>query len=125
MTRFGDGPRIFFVECLASPADEASVIRGRNRLRSACADIRDAGTAIEYLGALLVPEDELVLHMFVSAGPDVVRLVSERATIRVERIVEAVAIGNGTPPITRSSCPASLGPGSRGSLRARSAERRR
>lgn len=123
MTRSRAGSRTFFAECLASPAHEASVVRERGRLRLACMDVRTAGTAIEYLGALLVPEDELILHMFVSAGPEVVRHVSQRAAIRVERIVEAVAIG--PRPSHAVLVPVSSDPARRESFRARGAGRRR
>lgn len=93
MTRFSHGSRTFLVECFAASTDEGAVPRARDRLRSACADLRAEGTVIEYLGALLVPQDELVLHAFVSAGADEVRRASRRAALRVERIVESVAVG--------------------------------
>lgn len=123
MTRFSAGFRTFFAECLASPADEAVVLRGRGRLRLACSELRAAGTAIEYLGALLVPEDELILHVFASAELDGVRRVSERAELHVERIVEAIAIG--TRPNSEVLVPAPLDPVSGASPSIRVARRRR
>jgi hypothetical protein len=96
MSRRVARPRTFIVECLASPVGDPGATRGRDGLQAACARQQAGGTAIEYLGAVLVPEDELVLHVFVSSGPDIVRDACERADVGVERIVEAVAIGS--PP---------------------------
>lgn len=84
---------MFLVECFAASADEVAVARAHDRLRSACADLRAAGAAIEYLGALLVPQDELVFHVVVSPDVNEVRNASRRAALHVERIVESLAIG--------------------------------
>ena len=87
------GSRIYLVESLAGSEDDGAVAEMCDRLRAACADLRAAGTAVDYLGALFVPQDELVLHVFVSPEVQGVRDASRRAAVRVERIVESVAIG--------------------------------
>ncbi len=87
------GTRIYLVESFAGSKDEGGVAEACDRLRAACADLRAAGTAVECLGALFVPQDELVLHVFVSPEVEGVRDASRRAAVRVERIVESVAIG--------------------------------
>lgn len=93
MTTPDDRTRTFILECLASSADEAGVRGAGDRLFAVCAEMREAGAAIEYLGALLVPQDELVLHVFESSGPEGVRKAGERAALHLERIVESVPIG--------------------------------
>jgi len=85
--------RTYLVECFAGAADDEAVAGARDRLRSACADLRSSDTVIDYLGALLLPQDELVLHVFAASDADVVREVSRRGALRVERVVESVAIG--------------------------------
>jgi hypothetical protein len=87
------GSRIYLVESFAGSAGESAVAEARDRLRAACADLRATGTAVDYLGALLVPQDELILHLFASPEADGVRDASRRAAIRVERVVESVAMG--------------------------------
>lgn len=86
----------YLVECFDGSLGTGAAAGASDRLRSACAELRAAGTAVEYLGALLVPQDELVLHLFVSPGTDGVLEASRRADLRVERIVESLA--SGPPP---------------------------
>ncbi len=87
------GSRTYLLESFAGSGDERAVARARDRLSAACADLRATGTAVEYLGAIFVPQDELVLHVLLSSGAEGVRDASRRAAIRVERCVEAVAVG--------------------------------
>ena len=83
----------YLVECFEGSSHAGATAGASDRLRSACAELRAAGTAVEYLGALLVPQDELALHVFVSPGTDGVLEASRRADLSVERIVESVVVG--------------------------------
>jgi hypothetical protein len=65
------------------------------RARSACLELAADGRAIEYSGALLLPADEVVMHLFTSASEDVVRDASERAALPFERILETVTVSGG------------------------------
>ena len=86
------GSRIYLVESLAGSEDDGAVAEMCDRLRAACADVRAAGTAVDYLGTLLVPQDELMLHLVASPEADGVVNATRRAAIGVERIVELVAL---------------------------------
>jgi hypothetical protein len=86
-------PRTYIVEAFEGSTDVRAVAQARDRLRAACADLGATGRTVEYLGLLFVPQDELILHLFISTGPEGVRDVSRRAAIRVERIVESLAVG--------------------------------
>lgn len=83
----------YLVESFEGSPDEGSLAGARDRLRSACAELRASGRAVEYLGALVVPQDELVLHLFRSSEADGVRDACRQAAISVERIVESMAVG--------------------------------
>jgi hypothetical protein len=83
--------RTFVLEALlAGPAgrrdDGASVA-------TACHDLQATGEQIEYLGALVVPEDELVLHLLRATSLTSVRRAAIEAGLAIERIVESFPVG--------------------------------
>jgi hypothetical protein len=86
------GSRTFLVECFTGSALVGAVARSGDLLSTACAELRSIGIAIDYLGALLVPEDELVLYLILSGEDADVRDATQRAALPVERIVESVVI---------------------------------
>lgn len=82
-----DGGAVFLVECFAPASEEDAA----GRVGEACADLRAEGVDVRYLGALVVPSDELAFHVF--AAPDAGSVVEagRRARLRVERVVPALA----------------------------------
>lgn len=97
-----DGTRTFIAECYAPhvrPADLAE-IEGRVRAaveqvvatsaRGAEAPVAADGSAVAYLGAILIPADETVFHRFSAPSAAAVEAVARRAAIGLVRIVESV-----------------------------------
>ena len=85
-------PRQLLVECFVPDVDRRDVEAAATRARAATRDQRAAGAAIEYLGAILLPSDEVVFHLFRSDSPAAVRAACERAQVEFERVTEAVTI---------------------------------
>lgn len=102
-----DNPRqAFLVECYVSAPSEADLQTLAARATAACAWMTSSGTTVEYLGALLVAADEVEFHLFVAPDIDAVMAASHRAELRVERVVEALAVSGRPSPNTQ---PISIG----------------
>ena len=86
----------FLVECYAPGVERAAVQSAGERARAASAQLREEGRAVEYLGALLVPGDDLVFHVFSSDSACTVHEASVRACVAYERVVESIALGAGS-----------------------------
>jgi hypothetical protein len=87
-----DTSKTWVVECYVPGVDDAAV---RDAAERTAAQIRRLGpdhAGIEYLGALLMAVDEVVLHAFRAVDQEVVRGVSTAAGLRFERIVESVEV---------------------------------
>ena len=91
----GLGGRSYLVECFSPGVLQDEVESAAMRADEACRELSDRGGSIEYGGALLLPGDEVVLHLFTSDSEDVVRDASERAALSYERILETVAVQTG------------------------------
>ncbi len=97
---------VFMVECYAAASGADASAAVVDRVRAACADLRTAEADVAYLGALVVPDDELAFHVFTATNADDVLEVSRRAGLRVERVMESVAIGFGkASPARRQALP--------------------
>lgn len=75
------------VECFAPASDDADTRGVAERVAAA-----SAGAGITYLGALISPDDELAFHAFETSDVDTVLGVSNRAGLRVERVVRSVLL---------------------------------
>jgi hypothetical protein len=84
--------RTYLVECYSPGIERAAVADAGERARAASAAVRMPGRVVDYLGALLVADDEVVFHAFRAADEAIVSEVSRRAELRFERIVESIAI---------------------------------
>jgi hypothetical protein len=58
------------------------------RVRRAAAELSRNGSPVRYLRGLVVPEDELYLHLFEAVSADAVHTALARAAVAYERIVE-------------------------------------
>jgi hypothetical protein len=95
----------FLVECFAPASEEDPA----GRVGEACAQLRAAGVDVTYLGALVVPGDELAFHVFAAHDAGSVVEAGRRACLRVERVVPAVAIGfDEAPPAARQALPVAV-----------------
>src|SRR5436190_20868352 len=87
-----EASKTYVVECYLPGIDDAAVQRA---VDGAAGEVRRLGSkaaGVEYLGALLMAIDEVVLHAFRADGPELVRQVSEAAGLSFERIVESVEV---------------------------------
>ncbi|MBA3234606.1 MAG: hypothetical protein H0T59_01270 [Chloroflexi bacterium] len=84
--------RTFLVECYSPGIDRAGVEAEADRARGASAELRDSGVGVDYVGAVLVPQDEVVFHLFRSPDAAIVRDVFARAGLAFERVVESVVL---------------------------------
>lgn len=100
-------PQVVFVaECYAPASGADDSAAGSVRVGAACADLRAAGAEVVYLGALIVPDDELAFHVFVAPDAGDVQQASRRAGLQVERVVESVAVCfGGAQATSRTSLP--------------------
>ena len=91
----GLGGRSYLVECFSPGVLREDVESAALRAGAVCRELSEGGCSIEYGGAILVPGDEVVLHLFTSDSENEVRDASERAALAYERILETVAVQAG------------------------------
>jgi hypothetical protein len=84
----------YLVECYSPGIGRQEVEVAGARAHRAVASLQHEGLAVEYVGALLVPVDEVVFHVFSSATAEAVQQASVRAEVAFERVVESVAVGS-------------------------------
>jgi hypothetical protein len=82
----------YFVECYAPGIEPSDVEAAARRARVATDELRRTGTDVTYLNAILVPDDEVVFHVFEACDQGAVHEASVRAAMPFERIVESVAV---------------------------------
>lgn len=92
-TRAAGALRTFLVECFAPAATREGVASAGDRVRAAAAELRQAGREVDYVGSLLVGEDEVVIHVFRADDVGLVREAAALAELAFERVVESVPIG--------------------------------
>jgi hypothetical protein len=80
----------YLVEWYAPDVARAEVEAAAARISASVADPESEGQAIAYIGALLVPHDEMVFHLFTASSEAAVRDASLRAAVVFDRVVEAV-----------------------------------
>jgi hypothetical protein len=85
--------RTYLVECYVPGIKPAEVECEVARVRAVSAELRKEGRQVEYVGAILVPGDEVVFHLFASECEGTVRDASVRASVPYERVVESIAVG--------------------------------
>jgi hypothetical protein len=86
--------RTYLVECYSPGIARDDVESAGSRATEASAALRGEGCRVDYVGALLVPADEVVFHVFASGCAGAVREASLRAAVEFERVVESVAVGS-------------------------------
>ena len=110
VTTSNAAPRaVFLVECYAPESDPDASRAMADGAARACARLHKAGADVRYLGAVVVPGDEIGFHLFAAADVDGVLEAAQRAALRVERVVEALAIAvEGDRPVAHA--PGEIGP---------------
>jgi hypothetical protein len=85
--------RTYVVECYSPAIRREAVEACGQRASAAAAELRSRGCGIDYVGALLVPGDEVVFHLFAAPSQAPVTEASVRAGIEFERVLESIPIG--------------------------------
>jgi hypothetical protein len=77
----------FLVEAYTPASIEIAQVEAR--ARRAADNLAEAGTEVQYVRAIFVPEDELCLHLVDATSVEVANDFVRRAGIAPDRIVEA------------------------------------
>jgi hypothetical protein len=87
------GIRAYLVECYSPGINRGAVESTSRRATTASIELRSRGRQVDYLGALLLPADEVVFHLFAAGSPGPVHEAGTRAGIEFERVLESIPIG--------------------------------
>jgi hypothetical protein len=88
--------REFVVEqYLPSTAAEAAV-EGAGAARAAAEQLTREGTEVHFVGSIFVPSDETCIHLYRAESSQAVRAAAARASLRLERVTEAVSDSGAT-----------------------------
>ena len=87
--------RTFLVECYLPGIDERGVEDAAARALRSTGELIRRGDRIAYLGATLVPADEVVFHTFSAPDAAIVEAVSRNAGLAFERVVESTRVPAG------------------------------
>lgn len=82
----------YLVECYAPGIEPNAVEATAVRARAVTAELRRTGADVTYRSAILVPEDEVVFHVFEACDDRSVHEASVAAAMAFERIVECVEV---------------------------------
>ncbi len=94
----------YVVECFWPGVNEADAHALDVRAEAAAATLAGDGAPVEYLGSILVRDDEVLLCLF-EGSSEAVRVAAERAAIPFERVLEA---SDSTHPAGRQGRPPHL-----------------
>jgi hypothetical protein len=83
----------FLVEAYAAAMTREGVAAAIARVELVAGELRRDGEQVEYLGALFVPDDEVVFHVVAAQDVRLVRVLCSRSAVTSERIVESILIG--------------------------------
>ena len=84
----------FMAECFWPGVTECDVVDIAERVRHTTPAVGSGGAFASYLGAVLVPSDEIALCIFDATSINAVTDVSRQAAIPFERILEIVRLGS-------------------------------
>ena len=96
---------MFLAECFLPGVAAGQIEAAGVRAADAAADLTRAGVPVEYLGALLVAEDEVVFHAFRARSAADALEASRRASLTFERVIESIRVD----PATRAPEPVAGG----------------
>lgn len=87
-----DSSKTYVVECYVTGVNGLAVQRAADATAGQVRRLGPAAGNVEYLGALLIAVDEVVLHAFRATDAEIVRRVSAAAGLPFERIVESLEV---------------------------------
>jgi hypothetical protein len=87
-----DASKTYVVECYMPGVDDARVREAADRAAVAVRSLGGLEGGIEYLGALLMAVDEVVLHAFHARDAEIVSRAAIAAGLPFERVIESVEV---------------------------------
>jgi hypothetical protein len=87
-----EASKTYVVECYMPGVDDARVRRAADEAAAAVRRLGGPGGGIEYLGALLMAVDEVVLHAFRASDAALVSRAAKAAALPFERVIESVEV---------------------------------
>ena len=87
-----DASKTYVVECYVPGVTDAGVRRAADKAAAAVLLLGGPEAGIEYLGALLMAIDEVVLHAFRASDRDRVSQAATAAGLPFERVIESVEV---------------------------------
>jgi hypothetical protein len=85
-------PRTFLVERYWPGVDEATARSVVSSLERAAKAMTAEGIPVEHIGSILMPADEVVFTLIAADDETVVREVTERADLRMDRVAAAITL---------------------------------
>jgi hypothetical protein len=82
----------YLVECYWPDVTEGAFSVGAARVEAAAQELRAAGRAVEFLGSMLVPGDEVSFWRFASDSLAGVEEATSRAGLAVNRVMECIEV---------------------------------
>jgi hypothetical protein len=82
--------RDFVGDQYLAASDLEAVERGARAGRDATKELTLEGTRVRYVRSIFVPEDETCLHMYRADSLEAVQAAAARASLRLDRIAEAI-----------------------------------
>jgi hypothetical protein len=86
----------YLLETYVARTDTDAVERGGKLAKAAAEELAHEGTAVRYLGSILVPEDETCFYVYEASSADAVRAAAERASLPAARVLEAETVPSGS-----------------------------
>ena len=87
-----DASKTYVVECYVPGVDDVGVRRAADKAAAAVLLLGGPEAGIEYLGALLMAVDEVVLHAFRASDRGLVSQAATAAGLPFERVIESVEV---------------------------------
>ncbi len=92
-TRASKDERLFLVERYWPGVDEPMLRASLPRLDRAAGEVRASGRAVDHVGSLLVPDDQVVFSVIRAESVELVLEVNERAGLPVDRVAPVTSHG--------------------------------
>lgn len=84
---------LFLVERYWPGVDEPMLRESLPRLERAVGEFRASGRAVDHVGSLLVPDDQVVFSVIRAESVELVLEVNERAGLPVDRVASVTTLG--------------------------------
>jgi hypothetical protein len=85
--------QLFLVERYWPGVDEPMLRKSLPRLDRAAGEVRAGGRAVDHVGSLLVPDDQVVFSVIRAESLELVLEVNERAGLPVDRVASVTTLG--------------------------------